>query len=206
MSASPVIDSVNSPRHPFGLPPGSVRGFLSLLICGFVWMVLLWPDPPGGRELKLPLSHFFLMALVLMAFSSAPHLQMGESKTLPWVLRVLFVGGSVGVVLYSLFRDPHSLSKLTPDAGEFAYWWGPFLGCLAGGFAAGLLLRFVLGRQNQVFQTLRAWLSVVGVLMMLGEFVLFLMYASADSRPENFLRVWQAVQLAVVSGYFGTRA
>ena len=201
MSANDVIDSVNSPRQPFGLPQGSVRGFLSLLICGFVWMVLLWPT-----DVKLPLSHFFLMALVLMAFSSAPHLQMGESKLLPWILRVLFVGGSVGVVLYSMFRDPYSLAKLTPDQSEFANWWGPFLGCLAGGFAAGLVLRFVLGRNNQVFQTIRAWLSVIGILMMLGEFILFLAYVSADNRPENPIRVYQAIQLAVVSGYFGTRA
>ena len=200
-----VIDSVNNPRHPFGLPQGSVRGFLSLLICGFVWMVLLWPSPDEPAAMKLPLSHFFLMALVLMAFSTSPHLQMGESKLLPWVLRVLFVGGSVGVVLYALFRDPHSLAKLTPDTAEFALWWGPYLGVLAGGFAFGLFLRFVLGRENQVFQTIRAWLSVIGMLMMLGEFVLFMTMRTQPS-ADNFLHVWQAVQLAAVSAYFGTRA
>lgn len=196
-----MIDSVNSPRHPFGLPQGTVRAFLALLICGFVWMVLLWQG-----DAKLPLSHFFLMALVLMAFSSSPHLQMGESKFAPWVLRVLFIGGSVGVVLYALFSDPHSLSKLTPDQAEFAAWWGPYLGCLAGGFSGGLLLRVILGRENQVFQTLRAWLSVVGLLMMLGEFILFMTGTQTKPEAETFVRVWQAVQLAVVSAYFGTRA
>jgi hypothetical protein len=196
-----VIDTVNSPRHPFGLPQGTVRGFLSLLICGFVWMVLLWHS-----EAKLPLSQFFLMALVLMAFSTSPHLQMGESKFIPWVLRVLFVGGSVGVVLYALFRDPQSLAKLTPDQAEFAYWWGPFLGCLTGGFFVGLLLRFILGRENQIFQTIRAWLSVIGLLMMTGEFVLFLMGAHSKPESDFFVHNWQAVQLAIVSAYFGTRA
>lgn len=201
MSTNGVIDSVNSPRQPFGLPQGSVRGFLSLLICGFVWMVLLW-----HTEVKLPLSHFFLMALVLLAFSSSPHLQMGESKLLPWVLRVLFVGGSVGVVLYLLFQNPSALYRLKPEVGEYGDLWLTYLACLAGGFAAGLVLRFVLGRQNQVFQTVRAWLSVIGILMMLGEFILFLANVSVENKPENFIRVWQAIQLAVVSGYFGTRA
>lgn len=196
-----VIDTVNNPRHPFGLPQGSIRGFLSLLICGFVWMVLLWPS-----EMRLPLSHFFLMALVLLAFSSAPHLQMGESKLIPWILRVLFVGGSVGVVLYALFRDPNSMTKLTPTTEEFGIWWAPYLGCLTGGFFFGLLLRMILGRENQVFQTLRAWLSVIGMLMMAGEFVLFLTGVQTRPDSENFVRVWQAAQLAIVSSYFGTRA
>ena len=196
-----TIDSVNNPRHPFGLPQGTIRGILSLLICAFVWMVLLWPT-----EVKLPLSHFFLMALVLMAFSSSPHLQMGESKVIPWILRVLFVGGSIGVVLYAMFRDPQSMSKLTPDQIEFTNWWGPYLGCLTGGFLAGVMLRFILGRENQIFQTIRAWLSVIGMMMMVGEFVLFLTGVQTRPDSENFVRVWQAVQLAVVSAYFGTRA
>lgn len=197
-----VIDTVNYPRHPFGLPLGTIRGFLSLLICGFVWMVLLLPG-----DQKLPLSHFFLMALVLLAFSSSPGVNRGDESTfMPWLLRVLFVGGSVGVVLYSLVRDTESLRKLTPTADEFAAWWGPFLAVLAGGFALGLLLRFLLGRESPVFQTLRAWLSVIGLIMMVLEFVLFLAFAQAKPATDDFLHVWQAVQLAVVSAYFGTRA
>lgn len=196
-----VIDTVNSPRQPFGLPQGSVRGFLSLLICGFVWMVLLLPG-----EGKLPLSHFFLMVLVLMAFSSSPRtVSVGESHFLPWLLRVLFVGGSVGVVAYSLLRDPHALVKLTPPADEFAQWWGPYLAVLAGGFALGLFLRFVLGRDNHVFQTVRAWLATVGLVMMGLEFLLYLVFNSAENKQEQFMHVWQAVELAVVSAYFGTR-
>jgi hypothetical protein len=201
MSAG-VIDSVNNPRHPFGLPLGSVRGLLSLLICSFVWMVLLWHG-----DQKLPLSHFFLMALVLLAFSSSPSItQKGESPFIPWLLRVLFVGGSIGVVTYALVKDVDSLKKLTPVSEEFMQWWGPFLAVLAGGFAVGLFLRFILGRENPVFQIIRAWLSVIGILMMVLEFVLFISFANADSKPENFLHVWQAVQLGVVSAYFGTRA
>jgi hypothetical protein len=196
-----VIDTVNNPQHPFGLPQGTIRGFLSLLICGFVWMVLLWPN-----EVKLPLSHFFLMALVLLAFSSSPHIQKGESKLIPWILRVLFVGGTVGVLAYAIFRDPHSLAKLTPTKEEFEAWWAPYLGCLSGGFLVGVLLRVVLGRESRVFQTIRAWLSVVGILMMVGEFILFLAFGAGKSESENFVHVWQATQLVFVSMYFGTRA
>ena len=64
-----VLDPVNEPRHPFGLPMGSVRGFMALLICGFFWLVLLWP---GEQIVKPLLGHFFLLALVLLAFASSP--------------------------------------------------------------------------------------------------------------------------------------
>ena len=40
--------STTSPavQHPYGLPMGTVRGFMSLLICSFFWIFLLLPEPP----------------------------------------------------------------------------------------------------------------------------------------------------------------
>src|SRR3954453_9456655 len=35
LQESDPLDPVNDPRHPFGLPSGSVRGLMSLLISGF---------------------------------------------------------------------------------------------------------------------------------------------------------------------------
>ena len=32
------------PRHPLGLPPGSVRAVLSLIIVGLFWLILLLPQ------------------------------------------------------------------------------------------------------------------------------------------------------------------
>ena len=201
-----VLDPVNEPRHPFGLPMGSVRGFMSLLICGFFWLVLLWP---GEQSVKPLLGHFFLLALVLMAFASSPspRTEDDSSPFLPWLLRVLFVGGSVAVVLLCLFQYPERLpSRLTPDAEEFAHWWGPFLATMSVGFAAGLFIRFVLGRDHPLFQTFRAWLSVVALVMLVLEIGLFVMFTTSENRQADFLRYWQAVELAFVSAYFGTRA
>jgi hypothetical protein len=200
-----ILDSVNEPRHPFGLPLGSVRGFMALLICAFFWMVLLWPDDVA----KPLLGHFFLLALVLMAFASSPSPRAdGEgSAFLPWLLRVLFVGGSVAVVLLVLFTHPDRLKdRLTPGHNEFQEWWGPFLATMAVGFAAGLFLRFVLGREHPLFQTLRAWLSVVGLLMLAMELALFVVFTTAENKQIEFFYYWQAVELAFVSAYFGTRA
>lgn len=200
-----VIDPVNEPRHPFGLPMGSVRGFMSLLICGFFWLVLLWP---GEQIVKPLLGHFFLLALVLMAFASSPSPRTVDDSSpfLPWLLRVLFVGGSVAVVLFCLFQYPDRLqSRLTPDPEEFKHWWGPFLATMSVGFAAGLFVRFVLGREHPLFQTFRAWLSVVALVMLVLEIGLFVMFTASENRQADFLRYWQAVELAFVSAYFGTR-
>lgn len=200
-----VLDPVNEPRHPFGLPMGSVRGFMSLLICGFFWLVLLWP---GEQIVKPLLGHFFLLALVLLAFASSPspRTEDDSSPFLPWILRVLFVGGSVAVVLLCLFQYPDRLqSRLTPDPEEFAHWWGPFLATMSIGFAAGLFVRFVLGRDHPLFQTFRAWLSVVGLVMLVLEIGLFVMFTTSENRQADFLRYWQAVELAFVAAYFGTR-
>lgn len=89
-------------RHPFGLPLGTIRATLALLICGFVWLVLLWPHD----NVKLPLAHFFMGSMVFMAFVSNPRLPNGEGRSIaPWVLRVLFAVGSLGVMAYAVYTD-----------------------------------------------------------------------------------------------------
>jgi len=198
-----ALDSVNDARQPFGLPTGSVRGLMALFICGFFWMVLLWPGELGARPV---LGHFFLLALVLMAFASSRR-EGKQTRTIPLVLRFLFVGGSVLVIGYCMFDHPDRLqTRLTPNAQEFHDWWGPFLATMFAGFAFGLFLRFVIGRENHIFQTIRAWFSVVGLVMLAIEFGLFAMIGSSESKPEDFLRIWQVVEVGIISAYFGTRA
>jgi hypothetical protein len=205
-SSRPPLDPVNNSRQPFGLPAGTVRGFLSLLICAFFWMVLLWPSDAVAKPL---LGHFFMLALVLMAFASSPTAHSGyrDTSLAPWLMRTLFVGGSIAVVAFTLVKDPAQFSqRLTPDVVEFREWWGTFLAVTAGGFAFGLFIRFVLGRENPVFLTMRAWLSVVGMVMLALELGLFVAFMSAESKPDTFMRYWQTIEVAAVAAYFGTRA
>jgi hypothetical protein len=211
MSAAAPIDTESTypepVRHPFGLPLGSVRGMFSVLIVAFFWLTLLWP---GEQPVRALLAHFFMLGLVVMAFASAPVIADREreaSAFLPWVLRMIFVGGSVAVVMYAAFHDPNQLQRrLTPDPDEVAGWWVPFLSTISGGFAFGLLLRFVFGRTNHVFETIRAWFSVVGMVMLAVELAMFIGFASAETKPIEFFHYWQCIEMVVVSAYFGTRA
>jgi len=203
-TASPVAAPVPEVQHPFGLPMGTIRATLALFICGFVWLVLLWPHD----SVKLPLAHFFMGSMVFMAFVTHPALPRGAGDSVgPWVLRVLFVFGSVGVVAYAVYTDWDQVTKrLVPNVEEFKQWWLLFLGVTVGGFMVGRVFRLALGNANPFFQSLRAWLSVLALMMMCGEFLLFIAFSSSEQSGVNqFLHSWQGVQLLAVSAYFGSR-
>jgi hypothetical protein len=187
----------------FGLPTGSIRGVLSVLICSFFWIVLLLPP---DSTFKPPLGHFFLLTLVFLAFASHP-LPDDRTHMLPWALRVLFVGGSVVVVAFAVWKDPHlAAARLTPSKDDI-YQWPVLLGCLAGGFGVALFLRFILGRRSEMFMTIRAWVGVIAILLLLAETVLqFLILPNVAEKNPDALKIWEGVLIAAVAGYFGSRA
>jgi hypothetical protein len=194
-------------RHPYGLPMGTVRGFMSLLICSFFWIFLLLPDG-SGQPPTAPLGHFFLLTLVFLAFASHQHNTATEgSDFLPWVIRILFVFGSIGVVAYTAVTHPDRLAtRLTPNASEIGQ-WPVLLGTLSAGFAAGLMSRKLLGRHNELFQTLRGWTGVVASLLLIAETVFeFAVRPSLAEAPSDAaMKVWEGIIIAFVAAYFGTR-
>ena len=201
-AAPPAADHAH--EYPtFGLPSGSVRGFLSVLICSFFWIVLLLP---ADWAITVPLGHFFLLTLVFMAFASHP-LPEARVHMLPWVMRVLFVGGSVAAVALAVFQSTHlAAARLTPNPADVTQ-WPVLLGCLAGGFGVALFLRFVLGRHHNMFIVIRAWVGTVAMLLLFVETILqFLVLPGLADKNMEALKVWEGLLIAVVAGYFGSRA
>jgi hypothetical protein len=196
-------------RHPFGLPMGTVRGFISLLICSFFWIYLLLPAPADQRPLTVPLAHFFLLSLVFLAFASHPILHDAQrSEFLPWLMRFFFVGGSIAVVAYVAYQDPSRLSvRLTPEQAEVTQ-WPVLLGTLCGGFGAGLFFRFIFGRKSDLFQSLRAWIGVVAILLLVIETVYQFAIRPSLAQPPGpeAMKVWEGILIAFVAAYFGSRA
>lgn len=195
---------VNPPPHTFGLPMGSVRGIMAVLILGFVWIAVFYP----GDGVKLPLGHFFLLPLVLSSFA----LTTGDDRSngfLPVVIRLLVIGGTLAAVVYMVSRGAASYQeRLTPNYEEFRQYWLAFALTLVGGFFGGHLLRIVLGQKGDLFLTLRAWLSVVGLLMLTGEIAMLAIQLSSrggDAGFTDFLRAYQFAEVGVVAAYFGTR-
>ncbi|MBA4189387.1 MAG: hypothetical protein C0467_15430 [Planctomycetaceae bacterium] len=203
--------SISTPRpeefQPFGLPVGSVRGILSLMICSFFWILLLvpWDTQPLPTA---PLAHFFLLTLVFLAFASHHVQEVRESALFPWVMRVLFVGGSIAVVIYMAIKDPTRLGyQLTPSIAELPQ-WPVLLGCLAGGFGASLFLRSVLGRGNPFFYSIRAWIGVIAFFLLFAETIFqFAILPKLSDRPSfQAMQIWEGMLIASVAAYFGSRA
>ena len=203
-AAAPV--PVHVQEYPtFGLPSGSVRGFLSVLICSFFWVALLLP---AESAFLVPLGHFFLLTLVFLSFASHPLPDGARTHLLPWLLRVLFVGGSAAVVALAIANSPaQTAARLTPNKDDITQ-WPVLLGCLAGGFGVALFLRFVLGRRSEMFMTVRAWVGVIAGLLLLVETLLqFVILPTMDQRPSvETMKVWEGILIAAVAGYFGSRA
>jgi hypothetical protein len=190
--------------QPYGLPMGTVRGFLSVLICLFFWIVLLYPKDIA----PVPLGHFFLLTLVFLAFASHPIQELRTTSIIPLLMRLVFVGGSAAVVAYVAFTDSHRLAtRLTPNAAEITQ-WPVLLGCLAGGFGIALLVRTILGRQSPMFMTLRAWVGVIAVILLLFETIFqFVILPNMSDRPSvQVMQVWEGILIATVAAYFGSRA
>jgi hypothetical protein len=181
---------------------------MSLLICSFFWIFLLLPEGSGQLPHTVPLGHFFLLTLVFLAFASHQHTNSPEgSEFLPWVIRILFVFGSIAVVAYSAVVHPDRLStRLTPNASEIGQ-WPVLLGTLSAGFAAGLLSRKLLGRHNELFQTLRGWTGIIASLLLVAEtvFQFAIRPSLAEAPSDAAMKVWEGVIIAFVAAYFGTR-
>jgi hypothetical protein len=195
---------VQTEFNPYGLPHGTVRGFLSVLICSFFWILLLYPD----WNTPAPLGHFFLLTLVFMAFASHPLQEARTSSFLPWLMRLIFIGGSGVVVAYVAVQHPDRLgARLTPNPADISQ-WPILLGCLAGGFGIALFVRFIFGRNNELFLTIRAWIGVLAMLLLLFETLFqFVIIPNMSDKPSPAaMETWEGILVAAVAAYFGSRA
>lgn len=190
-------------RHPFGLPMGTVRGFMALLICSFFWIVFLLPE---NKAVHIPLAHYGLLFLVALALAAHPFPRLGLSNMWADLMWLLYVGGSVLVLVYVSNNYPDHLKRLTPDPADFGQW--PTLAAtLAGAFFFGVLVHRVLGNNSALFETIRAWIGVVAIILLLIETVFqFMVIPGLNDKPsQDTLKVWESIVIGFTAAYFGTR-
>lgn len=198
--------------YPLGLPPGSVRAIITLMIASLFWLLTMVPQPPDAPPLHIPLFLFGLLPMVLLFFAAHGRtirpdgVQVRSPLYLPrGMLRILLVLGFAAVIGYQYYLDPERLqARLTPNPDEL--WKVPSLLLTLGlGFLIGHLMRQGPWRNSPIYQNMMAWLSIVATLILLADMVIELVIKPGllvEFDPFTF----ECILTGVISFYFGARS
>ncbi len=200
-------------RQPLGLPAGSIRAFLALIIVGLFWLFLLVPAhmTSGGAPIQVPLYMFFLFGLVLVFFAAHGHnisRTDGDDRA-PWGLprgffRFVLVVGTLAIVGWQYYKDPGRLQqRLTPSQDQLQH-VPALLGCLAGGFVVGRILRVGPWRESPWYQDILAWLALLASVGVAADLVIQIFINPTVQQPLDPIR-FEYVLTAIIAGYFGAR-
>jgi hypothetical protein len=206
-------------RQPLGLPRGSVRSVLALIIFGSVLALMLLPD---DRRVPIPLYLFYLMFLILGSYFGAQshHAHLGHAGEKPplylprGTIRVVIVLASLAVVGYGIYEYGDAfLQRLQPDLTQLR--GDPYLPLVvAGAFFLGLIwariTRSLFGRNGEVpawVQDIQAWLALLAVLGMVVDLLRLVVInpTLSDDRMIH-LPTWEAILAGIVAFYFGARS
>lgn len=193
--------STSVSRHPLGLPAGSIRAIIALVIAGSFVAHLFSPDP-------IPLYSYFLLALV-PPFFTAHGSSIGVANEpsplyLPrGLLRLLITAGTLGAIGYFLYLNQFDLQRLAPDPTTMTAFPNYLIAMVLGLFV-GMLVGRGPWRSWRSFQDVQAWLSILALFALGVELVIDLVI-----QPKSTLLVdratWNTVLIAILSFYFASR-
>jgi hypothetical protein len=203
-------------RHPLGLPAGSVRALLALMVFGLIWGLLLFPEE---QPKQIPLYLYSLMFLILGHYFAA----RGHTPRVPGhyehpplylprgTLRTLFFLGFAGVLGWGFYSDPHFAERLAPKI-DATYSYSPLI--MLGAFFFGILvnrfaIHFLSGPEGirPWFQDLLAWVSLLAVFALGAELIIRLViYPSVEPSRQIALPNWEGFLSALVGFYFGVKS
>jgi hypothetical protein len=199
------------PRSALGLPAGSIRALLALMVTGMISLLIALPpmDPPR----QIPPYLFYLLFIAVAHYFAARGHASPESRHWPAPLylprgsvRLLIVAGLAGSVGYAMFRDQAAFQdQMTRSLEEVVK--QPFLPVvLLSGFFLGVIVRAVIGQENRspAVHDIEAWFALISVMLMcIDALIKFVIYTSVWEPPN--LPTWEAIIAAVVAFYFGER-
>lgn len=198
-------------RHPLGLPEGSVRGLLALMICAQYWILMVLPP---DRRIPVPLYLYFLLALVMMFFvtrSGAPVASDDPASELrplgiPGVVyRLLLLVVTVGLMSWKYLGEGEGFLNLITPKPEQLQNWATFAIATLAGFTVGLFTRILPLRNSYLFQSVQAWVSLIAMLMLLADLV-YQTIIAPGLKQEITTASWEALLVGVIAFYFSSRS
>jgi hypothetical protein len=204
------MDEMPAIRHPLGLPAGSVRALLAMMVAALFWTLLLIPEDKG---FGIPLFLFFLTAMVLLFFfSHGKSISADPNQAPPFGLprgtfRVLIVLGTAAVLGFYVYRYNQSpLPRLVPKPDQLDQWPGLLI-AMAAGLGGGYLIGRGPWKRSAFFQDFNAWVSLLAMIGLVIETVIVL-FINPNLRQDHKvdLTLWESILTGVVSWYFGVRS
>jgi hypothetical protein len=197
-------------RHALGLPAGSIRSILALLVVALVCSVMLLPGRQGDA---IPPYLLYLLFLILGHFFAAMGSRHGQAEH-PWPLhlppglvRLLIIAALGGTIGWKLYTDPDGLAaRWEASIDQIKEQWNlPIL--LLGGFFVGVILRAIVGRDNPppMIQDIEAWIALVGVLCLCIAGMIHLVI-NPSLEQSIHLPSWEGFLAVLVAFYFGARS
>lgn len=207
--AGPTLPPVRD-RHPLGLPRGSVRAMLILMIMGTIWVLLLMPG-----NVAVPLYLWYLLFLTTGAYF-AGRAQTRDKGPAPLYLprgsvRMLIIVGFFGIVGYAIFKDPSGFANkpmLSPlDKNETLLLPTVMIGAFLLGVVVNAACEKILHRPDGMpawYQDVQAWVSVLAVLGLGAQVILELVIFPSLANPPSLPNL-QMLLSSVIAFYFGAR-
>jgi hypothetical protein len=213
----PPFGGIRPQRQPLGLPAGSVRALLTLMIMGIIWALMLMPEE---NHVKIPLYLFYLMFLILGHYFAAHGHSIRGPRTGPAsplhlpagsIRFIIFLGfAAVLGYRYYLTRDFERVISLEEPILERPYL--PFI--LVGAFFLGLFMSRVVGRMLSGpdgvpawFQDFQAWIALLATLgLVVVILILFVINPSVAKEQRIDWPTLENVLAAIISFYFGMRS
>jgi hypothetical protein len=198
-------------RHPLGLPPGSVRAVLALMIAGLFWLVLAIDATRPELEIQVPLFLYFLTGMVLLfigahGHSIGGHLAAGSPLGLPrGSVRAILMLGTAGLFAWLYVKYPDRLTQMLKPTEKQLDQWPTLLLTTFGGYSIGYVIGRGPWRRMAAFQDLLAWVSLLAMIGLVIE-TIWVVFINPSLKQDIDLRIWEAILTAAVSFYFGARS
>lgn len=214
---SNVPSSLPPPRHPLGLPAGSVRALLALSVLGMLWLLALQPLARNGPALgEFQLSTPFmdlqiLMVLILAHYFAAhghsirTHAEQKSPLSLPrGSVRFLLLAGYLGLAVF-LYRTQPTFQY--PSTSALVLLLVLVSGFFLGHILTGAVRYLSHGVLPYWFQDILAWVALLAMLAM-GVLLIILLFInpSLSLGQEISPPVLEAILAALVGFYFGARS